>query len=155
LLSRLGHTLFITWGPYAAFHGMARKCHIEGSMITAVWTHLRMFLNSKFYYFMFKCCILLKPVLGGVDGNLHFPVPSMNRLNQTEPATFSILPCWDFFRDSVFIYFIVVYVCWKDFEINIRNLVVVLVVFTRDHDSKPHWIHQRTVQPPHRFWTGF
>jgi hypothetical protein len=27
-------------------------------------------------------------VLGGVDGNLHFPVPSMHRLNQTEPATF-------------------------------------------------------------------
>jgi hypothetical protein len=31
----------------------------------------------------------------------------MNRLNQTEPATFSILPCWAFFRDSVFIYFVV------------------------------------------------
>jgi hypothetical protein len=74
-------------------------------MITAVWTHLRMFLNSKFYYFTFKCWILLKPVLGGVDGNLHFPVPSMNRLNQTEPATFSMLPCWAFFRDSVFIFF--------------------------------------------------
>jgi hypothetical protein len=29
----------------------------------------------------------------------------MNRLNQTEPATFSILPCWAFFRDSVIIYF--------------------------------------------------
>jgi hypothetical protein len=28
----------------------------------------------------------------------------MNMLNQTEPATFSILPCWAFFRDSVFIY---------------------------------------------------
>jgi hypothetical protein len=38
--------------------------------------------------FLFKSCILLKPVLGGVDGNLHIPVPSMNRLNQTEPATF-------------------------------------------------------------------
>jgi hypothetical protein len=36
---------------------------------------------------------------------LHFQVPSMNRLNQTEPATFSILPCWAFFRDSVYIYF--------------------------------------------------
>jgi hypothetical protein len=34
--SGLEHTLFITWGPYATFHGMARKCHIEGSMITAV-----------------------------------------------------------------------------------------------------------------------
>jgi hypothetical protein len=50
---------------------MARKCHIEGSMITAVWTHLRMFLNFKFYYFRFKCWILLKPVLGGVDGSMH------------------------------------------------------------------------------------
>jgi hypothetical protein len=59
----------------------------------------------KIYYFMFKCWILLKPVLKGLDGNLHFPVLSMNRLNQTEPATFSILPCWAFFRDSVFIYF--------------------------------------------------
>jgi hypothetical protein len=29
----------------------------------------------------------------------------MNRLNQTEPATFSILPCWAFFRDSVFYLF--------------------------------------------------
>jgi hypothetical protein len=46
--------------------------------------------------------ILLKPVLGGVDGNLHFPVPSMNRLNQTESATFSILSCRTFFSDSVF-----------------------------------------------------
>jgi hypothetical protein len=36
---------------------------------------------------------------------LHFQVPSMNRLNQTEPATFSILPCWALFRDSVSIYF--------------------------------------------------
>jgi hypothetical protein len=31
---------------------------------------------------------MLKPVLGGINGNLRFPVPSMNRLNQTEPATF-------------------------------------------------------------------
>jgi hypothetical protein len=26
----------------------------------------------------------------------------MNRLNQTEPATFSILSCWAFFKDSYF-----------------------------------------------------
>jgi hypothetical protein len=61
---------------------------------------------SKFKILLFHVWILLKPVLGGVDGNLHFPVPSMNRLSQIEPATFSILPCWAFFRDSVFIYFI-------------------------------------------------
>jgi hypothetical protein len=53
-----------------------------------------------------KCWILLKPVLGGMDGSLHLTVPSMNRLNQTEPATFSILPCWTFFRDSYFLYLI-------------------------------------------------
>jgi hypothetical protein len=35
--------------------------------------------------------VQLQPVLGGMDGNLHFPVPSMNRLNQTEPSTFSVL----------------------------------------------------------------
>jgi hypothetical protein len=38
----------------------------------------------------------------GVDGNLHFPVLSMNRLNQARSATFSI----KMFRDSVFLYFI-------------------------------------------------
>jgi hypothetical protein len=52
-----------------------------------------------------KCWILLKPVLGGVDGSLHFTVPSMNRLNQTEPATFSMMLCWTFFRDSYFLFF--------------------------------------------------
>jgi hypothetical protein len=48
-----------------------------------------------------KCWILLKPVLG-VDGSLHLTVPSMNRFNQTEPATFSDLSCWAIFRDSYF-----------------------------------------------------
>jgi hypothetical protein len=105
LFSLLGQKHSFTWGPYAAFHGMAWTCHIEGSMITAVWTHLRMFLNSKFHHFRVICWILLKPVLGDVDGNLQFPVPSMNRLNQTEPAKFSILLCWTFFRYSVFLYF--------------------------------------------------
>jgi hypothetical protein len=57
--------------------------------------------------FSFNFSAFSKPVLGGVDGNLHFPVPSMNRLNQTEPATFSILPCWAFFRGSIFIYFVI------------------------------------------------
>jgi hypothetical protein len=48
--------------------------------------------------------VMLKLVLGGVDGSLHLTVPSMNRLNQTEPATFSVWPCWAFFRDSYFLY---------------------------------------------------
>jgi hypothetical protein len=57
---------------------------------------------KEFHHFHVTYWILLKPVLGGVDGNLHFSLPSMNRLNQTEFATFSILSCWNFFRDSVF-----------------------------------------------------
>jgi hypothetical protein len=44
-------------------------------------------------------------VLGGVDGSLHLTVLSMNRLNQTETATFSIVPRWAFFRDSYFTLF--------------------------------------------------
>jgi hypothetical protein len=48
-------TRFFNWGQYATFHGMALTCHIECSMITAVWTNLRMFLNSNFTIFMFKC----------------------------------------------------------------------------------------------------
>jgi hypothetical protein len=85
---------FFTWGPYAAFYGMALTWHIVGFMKIAIWTDLRMFQN-----FTSSCLMLnlLLPVLGGVDGNLHIPVPSMNRLNQTEPATFLISPCWAFF----------------------------------------------------------
>ena len=41
----------------------------------------------------------------GVNGSLHFPLPSMNRLYQTEPATFAILLFWAFFRGSFFLYF--------------------------------------------------
>jgi hypothetical protein len=40
------------------------------------------------------CSILLKLVLGDIDGNLHFPVPYMYMLNLNEPATFSILSFW-------------------------------------------------------------
>ena len=43
---------------------------------------------------MFKCRILLKSVHWGVDGSFHFPPPSTNRLNHTEPATFAILLLW-------------------------------------------------------------
>ena len=45
---------------------------------------------------------------GGVDVSLHLPQPSiLSRFNQTEPATFSILLFWTFFRSSIFfLYFI-------------------------------------------------
>jgi hypothetical protein len=90
---RLGHIPSFTCGPYATFHGMAWKWHIEGSIITAVWKNLRMFLTSKIPITMIKCRILLKQVL---DGNLHIPFQSMNRLNQPELEIFSILFCWAF-----------------------------------------------------------
>jgi hypothetical protein len=41
--------------------------------------------------------ILLKPVLGGVDGNMYFLLPSMNRLNQTVPVTYLNLSFCAFF----------------------------------------------------------
>jgi hypothetical protein len=31
---------------------------------------------------------MIQLVIGDVDGNMHFPLPSMNRLNQTEHAAF-------------------------------------------------------------------
>jgi hypothetical protein len=42
----------------------------------------------------------------------------MNRLNQTEPATFSILLCWAFFRDSALLYFVIDVICLyqKEFD---------------------------------------
>ena len=46
-------------------------------------------------------------MLGGVDGSFHLPLPSMNRLNQTEPATFCNHVVLDFllgFYFSVFKY---------------------------------------------------
>jgi hypothetical protein len=62
------------------------------------------FLNLKFYNYMFKCWIMLKPVLVGVDSSLNFLVLYTNRLNQTEPATFSILLFWTFFGNSISLY---------------------------------------------------
>jgi hypothetical protein len=103
-------------------------------MITAVWTHLQIFINSNFqslYIFVFKCCILVKPVVGGVDGSLQLPLRSMNRLNQTEPATFSILTWWAFFRNSIFLYFIV---------------TTVLFVSCRGRKNSPRTCNQDVVQ---------
>jgi hypothetical protein len=56
--------------------------------------------------------------------NLHFPVPSMNRLNQTEPATFSILPSWAFFRDSVFLYLIDKHFNWLHTSFHLNYIYI-------------------------------
>jgi hypothetical protein len=58
---------------------------------------MRACIFKKFKKSPFSCWILLKPVLWGVGGNLHFPELSMSRLNQTEQH-FTILSCWAFLR---------------------------------------------------------
>ena len=49
-------------------------------------------------------------MLGDLDGSSHFPLPSMNRLNQTEPATFAILLIWASFW-APFLYFYILFTC--------------------------------------------
>jgi hypothetical protein len=61
--------------------------------------------RSAQYYCCVYMFILLKSVLRGVDGNLHFPLPSINKLNQTEPATFSIMSCWAFFGFCISLFY--------------------------------------------------
>jgi hypothetical protein len=77
---------------------------------------------SKFKILPFH--VLLKPVLRGVDGSLHLTVPSMNRLNQTEPAAFSILQFWAFSRDSYFLYFnTFLVICWRSIHLTITTFL--------------------------------
>jgi hypothetical protein len=58
-----------------------------------------------FYHYMFKYLILLKPLLWSVDGSLHFPARSTNKLNQAKPATFQFCR-FGFFRDFNSLYFV-------------------------------------------------
>jgi hypothetical protein len=51
---------------------------------------------------MFKCWILLKPVLEGVDGILHFPLPAMNRAGNI--FNFVVLDILKGFHFSLFQY---------------------------------------------------
>ena len=83
------HTLSFNWRPYAACHGMTLVSHWRFHNNLRMILHLRMYLIIT----MFKCWILLRPLLG-----LHFPLPHMNRLNQI-----AILLFWAFFRGSVFL----------------------------------------------------
>jgi hypothetical protein len=47
----------------------------------------------------------VRPVRWGLVGRLQIPLPFMNRLKQTQPVKFSILPYSTFLSDSVFLYF--------------------------------------------------
>jgi hypothetical protein len=108
------------------------QTRFEGSIITVILTHL------------------LEPVLGGVDGNLHFPVPSMNRLNQTKPAIFSILPCWAFFKDYVFLYFIYfVSARMEDYCSNEISFIAYTVYQTKLHLTDNNLFEKRNPNHPY------
>jgi hypothetical protein len=47
-ISCLGHTHYLTWGPYAV-------CYVHVIAQYSIWTHIQVFLNSKFYHFILKC----------------------------------------------------------------------------------------------------
>ena len=70
--SRLGQTLSFIWKPFAAQHGMARKCLIECSRYTAVWILLWMYKLVSCPFNIIKCWVLLNPGLQGDDGSMHF-----------------------------------------------------------------------------------
>jgi hypothetical protein len=100
----------LSFGAHA-FFDIGTICHFSwnGTYVSHWRFHDNRHMNisadvSKFQIVQFqvKCWILLKPVLGGVDGSLHWTVRSMNRLNQVEPATFSMLSCWAFLWIRIF-----------------------------------------------------
>ena len=100
LVSYLIETLQNTW--FNSFRErLARPSVPQG---TCSWTVLsacyRSYYKNIFTITMFQCWILLKPVLAGVDGSLHFPLPSIDRLNQTESATIVLFLA--LFRGSMF-----------------------------------------------------
>ena len=69
VFSFMAHAFFYIGGHICTALVMEwHLCHIEDSLITTVWTHSRINYNSKFTITIFKCWILLKPVLEGVDG---------------------------------------------------------------------------------------
>jgi hypothetical protein len=68
-------------------------------------------------------------VLVGVEGSLKLTVPSMNRLNQTDPAAFSILP----FGPSLGIFFhnFILQLDNPDIlRLNFKNTIYLVVIST-------------------------
>jgi hypothetical protein len=69
MFSRLWQMLSFIWGPCAAFHGMAGKGHIEGSLVILIFSIFGLNTSADVSKFQIvpvhiKCLILLKPVLG-------------------------------------------------------------------------------------------
>jgi predicted PP-loop superfamily ATPase len=59
----------------------------------------------------------------------------MNRLNQTEPTTFSILLCWAFFRDSVFLYLSLITDVETEAMVKFKTIKPLLERHVLDRDS--------------------
>lgn len=53
--------------------------------------------------FMFKCCTLHKPVLGGVNCCLHLPPPYHEKVLPNRACNNFNLGFWTFFRGSIFL----------------------------------------------------
>jgi hypothetical protein len=93
--------------------GLALTSHIEGSMATAIWTHLWMFLNSKCQRLNVQ---MLKSAWAGARGNW-----TMNWLNENEPAMFSISSFWTFLWSH---FFSVIILLYKKYHLCILSCVV-------------------------------
>ena len=76
--------LSFIWRAYAACHEMTVVSHWRFQHDNHLMNASADVSNSKFTITMFKCWILIKSMLGDMDFNLHWPVPSMNRLNRTK-----------------------------------------------------------------------
>jgi hypothetical protein len=78
---------FFTWGPYSDLNGMTQTCQTDG--------HINMCGCFKTKNITSVCSML-----NSADGKLQLPLPSINRLNETESTTFFKLS-WAFCRNSV------------------------------------------------------
>ena len=77
-------TFFLLFNRRTCLIALKFKCEFNSFIkINCSW-----FVNSKFTITMINCWILLKLVLRGMYGGVHYPLPSMNRLNQTKPTFF-------------------------------------------------------------------
>jgi hypothetical protein len=96
---------------------MAPKCYIEGSMTTAIWTHLRIFLFHNFTIAIIKCWILLMPVLGAwtVTCTFHYrPWTGLIKPSQQHFHFVVLCVLWRFFISFYFkLYNLISYFCLK------------------------------------------
>ena len=113
----------------------------NNEVLVFFWTiafDVQMFQNSQIiiiiiyiYSHKLKCWNPLKPVLGGMEYSLHLPLPTMNRLNQTEPSTFSILTLWSFRMGYIFHIF-------SKHVYNFKYILTITIFFKQNHKNSQH-----------------